>query len=450
MGRRTHWIGLGALVPALVAGACGRSALWDLSDVDGAGGAPSTSASSGSSSATVSASSSGTGAGGAIGPCDGLALSGEPISMAASGSQLDPALTVSKDGEAVLVHRRDSIPLLVFARFDAWGSMWPKSLEQEGIPEFNFLDGFIVGPGPKGPSLIGNQGPVDGSIFFANTFIDVLDGQSFESGPRRELFIARFDDRWLVALGNDIEGSRLSLYELGVPWKNSAAWGCGAMPNASSTPVFAATSAVAGGQLVAVSSGAPFGACESTPEPGPPTRLQVGHFAPGLKATLGSELELPEPVAHLAVAPRALTAGEAGGAWLVYQSDGSTSLIPPPIMVARLDALGALIGAPFPVTSDGVTQGPMAAAALGERLVVVWYEAIDDGPPSLVAQLVEPDGSLGAYAWLTSEPWIQPARLALLGSPDGTQFAVAWESAPNGSQKDHQVRVARFGCTTNP
>jgi hypothetical protein len=437
-----------ALAPALVAAACGRTPLsewYGAEGAGGAGGAPSTTGSAGSAGTTGSAGSSGTGAGGPVEPCDGLVTTGDPISTAASGSQLEPALGVAKEGDAILAYRRETGPLIAFARFDAWSPMWPETLVQKGIPDFNFLFSFIIGPGPHGPSLVGNQGPVPESLFFGDTFIQGLSGNWFESGPRRELFIARSPDRSLVALSNDIADSRLTLYELGgVPWQNSAAWGCG------STPVVAAASAVPGGQIVAMSSGAPFGECEPTSKLGPSTRLQIGFFGPGLKATLGSELELSEPVANLALAPRAVTAEGAGGAWLVYQSDGSTSLLPPPIMAARLDALGALIGDPFPVTSSGATEGPIAAAALGQRLLVVWYEAIDDGPPSLVAQLIEPDGTPGASAWLTSETWIQRARLALLGSPDGTQFVVAWESAPDGPLKDHRVRIARFGCTTNP
>lgn len=457
MGRGSIGIAGAALALALVAAACGgRSALSDLYAADGAGGAGGA-ASAGASGTTTYAASSGTGAGGMTEPCDGLAMTGEPISVASSGSQSEPALSVASDGDVVLVHMQNKPPLLGFGRFDGWAAGWPKDLEQHAIPYFVFVDGFIAGPGPKGPSLIVNQGTGEVSIFLAEDFIGgVVNGFVIESGAWRELFLTHFDDspfddRRLVALRNELDASRIVLLELGLssPWKKNTASGCAEKPFESSVPVLAAASPVPGGQLVAVSSGAPFGECDSAPTFGPPTRLQVGHFKLGISGALGAEIELPEPVAHLALAPRAVTAEGPGGAWLVYQSDGSTSLTPPPVMAARLDALGALVGEPFAVTPDGATQGPIAAAALGERLVVVWYDAIDPGPPSLVAQLVEPDGSLGPSAWLTSEPWIDPSRLALLGSPDGKQFVVAWTSSSSGPE-ERRVRIARFGCAAAP
>jgi hypothetical protein len=147
-----------------------------------------------------------------------------------------------------------------------------------------------------------------------------------------------------------------------------------------------------------------------------------------------------DPIVHLAMAPTSF------GAWLVWQANGASAEVVPPIVAVRLDAAGK----PLPGKQDIVVMGggyippATAVAALGDNLVFAWVDALDPGPPVIGIQIVRADGSLGpSTAIPTNDAWLV-GGVRLLASPAQDSVLVAWGAFVN----DHRVGLARVDCAS--
>ena len=81
---------------------------------------------------------------------------------------------------------------------------------------------------------------------------------------------------------------------------------------------------------------------------GPPTRLQTAFVFPdSLFVEVVSDFEIGEPIIYLDVVPRP------GGAWVLWQSDGSISTFPPPVFAMAVDDFGFPTGQSFEALPGG-------------------------------------------------------------------------------------------------
>lgn len=404
----------------------------------GAGGSGSSSVTSTSSSMTTSSS---TGGGGSV--CDALVLV-NPVTVAPTPSLARaPQIGVPDDSG-------DMFLAFIEAPFDAPGllraarmlpfSVWPPEFGGILDLETDIID-YVTGPGPAGPVGLLRHGS-DGAGFLATTFLPQLEGITFVTGGDGVLFVTAIPDRYLGAQASQAPG--YDVLDVG-------SYQPGSLPQ-SEGPDVCITSSVLG---AAVNSGTGFIAAfvePSAPEPtcnpqfplpGSDISLMRYESPPGLGSSLdrkeGERLSAVEPILHLQMTPASF------GAWVVVQTDGSTSRVQPGIAAFRVDA-GAQRLVPdeiIRVSPDGVTWGPIAVAALGDALAVAWVEAIDPSAPTIVVQIVEPGGALGAAVAIpTHEAWFAGEGLRLHASPDGRGLLVAWDGNNGGAL----IGLARLDC----
>jgi hypothetical protein len=136
------------------------------------------------------------------------------------------------------------------------------------------------------------------------------------------------------------------------------------------------------------------------------------------------------------------------GAWLVYQPDGSTSEVPPAILAVRLDGGGQVVSDYIAVATDGsaATYGPFAAGRLGDKLVVASVDSFDPSAPTLILQVFDENGLVGATSLNTAPEWFSDDQLAVLGSPAGDQVLLGYASTVKDAPT--RIHVARFDCVT--
>jgi len=436
-----------ALLPtfALLLAACGARSTLVPSDSastrgnGGAGGASSSSVTSGSSS---SASSS---VGGGYPGCDALVVV-DPVAVA-------PTPTLARAPEIGLPDQSGEVFLsFIEATFDAPGALravrmapfveWPP-------PEFGaFLDldtdifDYVTGPGPAGPVALLRHASGGGEALLATTFLPHIEGIGLFSGGDDLLFVTAIPDRYFAAQADEVPG--YNVLDVGSYQPNS-------LPQ-SEDPYVCITSRVLG---AAVPSGTGFLAAFAEPNPPKPATCDPLFPLPGSVVSLmryespagfgsfldrkqGERLGAVEPLVHLKMAPASF------GAWVVFQTDGSTSRVQPGVVALRVDtgAQQLVPGEIIRVSPDGVTWGPIAVAALGDALVVAWVEAIDPSAPTIMVQIVAPDGTLGAATSIpTNVAWLKD-RLRLQASADARGILVAWESDLGAAL----IGLARIDC----
>ncbi len=449
-----------------VIGCGGRSQLHDsiagpAAAGDGAGGSSSTS--------SASTSSTTGGSGGAPPACQALVLSGPPITYEPSSSEHGsrPSLVPATDDGALVsvVFLREPLEgpyegpsRVASATLSPWGS-WPSSLGPEDQAVGFFGDPFAAAPAmpeaQPGFSVLfylpTNSFPSD--MFLAPA---VATGTSYDPFPAGVSWDA-WEPAWPSALARGASG-HLAAYQLGMGPSSYLSVALVDAPSGDMTvmPEVACASApftvdaipAAGGFLVATATGRPFGACPLDDGiPGPATELDVIRLdQETMTLSLAASFEEIDPIAHVALAPRA------DGAWLVWQSTGASAESPPPIQAVPLDEQGAPAGAVFSVTGSGQTTGPFAAAALGARLAVAWIDWLDPSSPTIRLDLFDEEGAFVSGASLgTSGAWLYDASLALLASPDGTALLASWaDESDQPPPAPATVRVARFACTGAP
>ena len=445
---------------ALAASCGGRSALRDGLSASGGGGG------SAPTSSTSSTSSSSSGSGGAPPTCDQLLLTGAPITYEPTsfehGSR--PSLVPATDDGSLVsvvlarqIVEGPSVPpiRIVDASFSPWGD-WPSTLgPADQVCSFGG-EAFAVAP-----AMAAGQ-PGFATLFYLPTSSFPSDmylapgaspKTSYDPFPEGISWDAG-EPAWPVALARGATGM-LAAYQIGV---GSHSFMSLALVDSASlsvevvhdvacadAPFTAAAVPAQGGFLVATAAGRAFGACMlDDGVPGPADEVHVMRFDQAkMQLTLSASFEEPDPLAHIALAKRG------GGAWVVWQSDGASAEAPPPIRAARLDEGGLPVGPVFPITHDGETTGPFAAASIGPLLAVAWVDSLDPGYPTLRLDLFDEAGALVTGSSINTGPaWLYNASLSLLPSPDGRQLLLAWSDI--ASPDPATVRVARFSCAAGP
>ena len=373
--------------------------------------------------------------------CSGLTVLSPLQVVPTPGEARAPELQVlPATGEALLAYIEAPPGASGLLRFSASAAFaeWPPPFSGFPAALENVVD-FATGPGPEGPvGYIRRAG--DLPVLASQLYPDLVKVDTpFQPGDGEISFVAAIPDRYLAAELTAVPGYHV----LGV-----GSYQPGGLPQ-SEDPLVCTTNRILG---AGVPAGQGFLAAFTQPsyaescipaEAG--TIAQVGRYdappEPGssLKYTEGSSwVSAGQPLVHLAMA------ATSSGAWLAFQTDGSTSEVPPPVFAIRLDMAGEPIPGEqyIPVMPAGFTPPAIAAAAVGDNLAVAWVDNIDPGPPLIALQLVRPDGSLGpATSFPTSEAWAT-GRLRLLASPAQNSLLVAWETSLDG----HRVALARIDC----
>jgi hypothetical protein len=372
--------------------------------------------------------------------------------------EIEAALVGVDAARVMLFHTRvddlSEVRTVRAATFDAWGA-WPDDLG-EGLPIMSPLrDGFLAtsganadaalflplfSPGPQGatasilaPSVL----PATSSTEVPFKFLfDLSNAPGNPASFARSAATGRFSAGWSVeSEGTSFVGHLLvdaAGDPLGGPWFES---GC------AIGDVHAATLPTSDGFVVATSSGRPRSTCLNDDGiPGPAVRLQTG----ALRAD-GAAIEWPyervesEPIAALALAARP------GGAWLVSQTDGSTSLVPPAVFATPLDDVGVPVGAPVVLVEDDRATGTIAVAPFGSGFALAWVESLLPTSPRIAVRLFDTDGSLRAEGSLdTASAFLAPGRISLVTSPNTDALVVAWQTF----EPEPRVTAARFACVS--
>ena len=301
---------------------------------------------------------------------------------------------------------------------------WPPALSSFPVLTDD-IDSFVTGPGPDGPvavlTLPSGENLLAPKIYPDLTVFDF----PFATSIGAFLFATSIEDSYLAAQSYeapDYDVLSVSSYQ------------SGSLPQGEQ-PLVCQTSEIHG---AAVPSGAGFLAAFTEPnsmEPcnpqslAPGTILGVARYGAesgdvSLTYSVGAKLDFAEPLVHVAMAPASF------GAWLVFQTDGSTSETQPPVYAAQIDTTGNLLaGSDLIALTPGGYQPPdLAVAALGDTLAFAHIDAIDPSAPTVVLQLVTPDGQLGPTTSIpTNDAWYYYG-LRLLASPAGNSLLVGWET----------------------
>lgn len=327
--------------------------------------------------------------------------------------------------------------LLAF-RVDAFAE-WPPAFDGPALLDEGVI-AYAAGPGPSGP--VGLLHPAGAPATLATALYPQLVAAEapFTAGDAI-LFAAGIPDRTFVAQSTQAPG--YGVLGLGSYQPGSLPQGEGPLVCITS-PVLAAGVPSGAGFLVAyLEPDPPEPGCDpAAPHPGTVVSVSRYEAPPGLgtflERTQGLRLHQGEPAAHLALAQAS------SGGWLVFQTDGSTARIPPPIVALRLDAAGNALAPDelIPVSPGGAVVPALAAAGLGDALAVAWIDALDPSAPVIAVQIVGPDGALGAAASIPTNAAWYAGGLQLLASPAGDSLLVAWETFDEGGR----VALARLDC----
>ncbi len=334
---------------------------------------------------------------------------------------------------------------VLMGRLDAFAG-WPPAFTEIGLMATGVID-YELGPGPKGPVALVQQ-PGTGALLFPEFFPQ---GTWFNA-PINEgddiLFVTAIQDRYFygqVSQAGSYDTLSLGSYQPGSLPQNEQPLVC------MKAPLLAAAVPSGDGFVAAFTApGLPGKTCDPMdPKPGSylslvryDSPIESGSF---LQQSQGAVLfaEGPEAFIHMGLTPASF------GAWLVFQSDGSTALTPPPIFAGRFNGAGFPAVEPLEVhqvTPGGYIPPEVAVASLGDTLAVAWVDTIDPSASTVQIQLVHPDGSDGPSVTIpTQEAWLS-GGLRLLASPDGKSLLVSWA----GPVQDGVAAVARVDCVDSP
>lgn len=441
-----------ALVWALLALGCGaREGLLTGADSTGVGGA-------GDETSTAASAGRGSGGAGATGAAGGAGGEGAQPPVACSSLQLLEPLFVLPDsrGDAVapdvaLGTSEEDVVLawiggqpggpLQHADLNAFET-WPPTLgtTQVGSP----VGSFVLGQGIFGP------------VGWARDFAtDTLVLLRELGGAGEPMYVTSGTPLFVAGLGDGRDGERYlfasrnalpSYQTLGVGSYQSNSLPQGESPFAClDSEVLAAAVVSRGGFLGVYAMTDPATSdCPVGGEPG----ASVGIYRYDSPAEPGSDLQahaaerfqpvLGDPLAHVAIARTSF------GAWVLYQNAGTTSVVPPPPMVLRVDPQGQRL-----VADDlGVPAAPpdsypwLAAAAFGDAVAVAYSPQATGGAPEIVVQVVLPSGISLEPVHIDIGAVPQQGRLRMVGSQDGQHLLVVWEARGAGPR----VAAARIDC----
>ncbi|MBK8252813.1 MAG: hypothetical protein IPK82_09110 [Polyangiaceae bacterium] len=440
--RGVFWLLLGAVV---YLPACGsRSNLADLagsvggSGGDGAGGATSTSTPN-PTGGTVTTSTPTTNA-----LCSGLKAFDPIVAPTTAENTRSSQLSYyPPSAHAIVAYAagpEDFNSELHIVKTNAFDS-WPPSLWADEVM-LGSIGGFTLGDSPQGPiGVITGLGGAN-TLLATSLYptVNLVDSAVAMGDP--SLFVVGTDNRYFYTTG---------FSDPGFHWLAAGSYEQNSLPQ-SETPQLCTSSPLrAAGSR---SSTGFFGAyaipnqslplCDSA-SPKPTGAISVFHYTvpPGFGSSLqpsqGLVMTTPEPVKEVHLSPASF------GAWLVYQTDGSTSETMPPAIAIRLDFAGnpydpteAIV-----VTPAGFVFEPIAVAPLGDSVAVAWIDAVDPSAPTIGIQVIYGDGTSGpATSIPTNSTWYKTG-LKMSSSPNGTQLLLTWQAANDNTP---QIALARVDC----
>ncbi len=167
--------------------------------------------------------------------------------------------------------------------------------------------------------------------------------------------------------------------------------------------------------------------------PEPPSRIDFEVMVPGSTAVPLVSIQETAPIAEISTAPHPL------GMYVVWRVASGGAIAP--IRWARIDVMNGSVIGPGDVTGPGEIPLPgFQAAALGDRLAVVWGNDPAGNPPDLVVSVVDDAGTI-AKATL---PDRFHAPLAAVGAPTGDQLLITWQEATANGK--HVIELSRVDC----
>jgi hypothetical protein len=316
------------------------------------------------------------------------------------------------------------------AAFEAW----PPSVVVDALLSPR-VTSYSFGNGSAGPSA--HVVFEDGSAAIAHQVWPELLLLAIPQSLGRSLFEAQLGETWLFGEADDLGhvfsrslDTRLSIREESMPV-------CTARPLGSAVrfgdTIFTAT---------ADNRTDPFcDAGKSWPDWLTTARHElVGGAADPLEVTMAESWRSAEPFASLAMAPSAF------GAWVVFQTDGSHSLVAPPVVAYRVGADARTIDgtSSIEVSPSGLGVGPIGVVAMGDAIAVAYTTPDPTGVADLVVQRVEADGTLGPKVTIPTDIEANLPRLDLVASPDAKKLVVGWGT------NDARYALARIDCADLP
>lgn len=432
---------LGLACVSMVACACGaRSALDDASDAGGGAGptrASVTSTTVASASTTRAASSTDASAqstSSGLVACTTLVHDAPAIVVpTTTSSPLRPDLAALPGGDTLLTWVTSNANLQAYA-LDTSGA-WPPAFEGETDLGIDAAE-YVLGAGVDGP-IAHTTGVFGKTALFAPVW--PVPQQLLPPGAPlgfggESLFAAAVPGRWLFGRSDDAGEIQVMSLDANGALHIEA-------PSVCVTRALAGAAASGPGFLAVI--GRPFlqePSCD-VGIPRPPEMASVVRYDPSidgapLVTVVHDQLVMPEPLLSLKIVPASF------GAWIVYQTDGSTSVAMPGIHAVQVDRGGQLrdpSAAPIAVSPDGLPAGPIAVAPMGDAVVVTYPGATAD-VPILVVQRVEPEGTLGPRAEVATDITWLTGQVRALASAD--RIVVTWE----GGNAVTSLGLARFSC----
>lgn len=415
-------------IVAIVLASCGAR---DALDVDGgtdastsggaAGPGPSTSASS--------PASTGTGAGT---PCTGFVVDGEPYTIPAGQNATEPEVGVMPDGRLFVAWLAQSGALVGDPTIDL--DAWPHPFE--GFAQLtSSASAFVAGPGASGPVALFRE-EFGATGLLRDLFSGPPPAPSFLTNGT-PLYTVDIGDRTLYAFD---EGGFLNVGSFADP-AFAASHG---PPICLSSKTLA--SAVLKGDAVVVAyadSIAPGQSCfAQVPAPGMSlvTMRYTATDVPDASFDLVEAAVFPQdaPLIHLELVSTGF------GAYLVYQTDATSSDPMPPIRMYRLEHGGELQpgAGPFALTGSGVATSTIAASAMEDDVVVAWVDSVDPSAPTILVRRSGLNGIIVAETSIpTNAAWLS-GKLRMVTAHDQRSLLLAWTADVNKS-----VGVAKVTCT---
>ncbi|MBK6514766.1 MAG: hypothetical protein IPM79_33460 [Polyangiaceae bacterium] len=405
----------------LLASACGARS--DLTQGDG-GSSPIGAGGSG-----AGPTGGGTASGGAAPLCEGFVVDGEPFAIPFGQNATQPDVGQTADGRTFVAWRAQDGTLVGDPSLGSRGP-WPDPFD-DVVTLAPSASSFVAGPGQIGPMALLEDQEGGGSL--ERDLFGVAPPIVTFSGAGEPMFVAQSSERTLFA------SHQFGFLTVG-SWSEREGVALEGPSICLGTTMLGGAIAKADGFVTAYAdSVAPGQSCfAQVPQPG--LNLVTMRYAPGapMPVTLVEQLPQNEPLLHLALVSTGF------GAWLVYQTDGSTSRTMPAIAAYRVDHGGALQPeepGPIPLTPDGISTSQLAASAMDDALVIAWVDSVDPSAPMVIVQRIEADGSLGpAASFGTHAAWLS-GRLRMTTTADQRSLILAWTA-----DVDKSVGVARISC----
>lgn len=326
---------------------------------------------------------------------------------------------------------------------DPW-STWPPVATGGKVADQ--MDDFVMSTGPQGPIALVKLPTASPTVFRYDPSTFAFEEEAFLSLQSGEpLFVAEIQGRTLGATGLTFS----QFHELSIGSLQPGNLPQGEQPLLCTKTRTLADAVPSGtGFLAAIAEVDPIeNDCIAGPDKAAALRVMVRRYespsAPGsfVEMTLGDGVSNSEPIARLAMSPASF------GAWVVFQTDGSTSEQMPAIEAFAVDQKGHILSpkGQFAVSPEGIDWPHLAAATVfGDRIAVAHVETFDTSAPEIVIEMYDVNGAKGPSISIpTGDSWLG-GRIDMLPSPDGRSLLVAWEV----SQDQPRMALTRVDCLT--